>query len=739
MNVFKKFWNSFKNIFGISHNSKYVKDYLDESNMRYSIYMSIVIIILEFYLIIRQTNKYVLTDAYLPVGEATTEYVKSLSFPARFFYYNSYYWLLISLGCSMLFYALFYLSKKKHTKTFFIITNVFAGLLLVLTFLIPLEVVIKKFNFSSYKAATSAVLLIIFYVSLLLFALAVIGSSIYRFLGHRKRILSYVLVISFFGLSCLVFGTMVSFSDFTSSARPKMLICFLMMAIYIGCLLIWKPYISLGLLGSFFLAVYLLVINVERFGGRHFEEGDGINYLTFFISLLMITIAMYNQRVKEAGKDEELEVLATKDTLTGLYSFDYFVNLTKRKIHDENLKTNEWVYLFLDITSFKIFNDQRGFEEGNKFLREVGQVISGVFKNQLISRQSDDHYVAFVPNNNIEEKLDIINEEVEKLDLDIRPGVKVGKYILRDLNEDPHQAIEKARYACAVLEKHVGYSSLYYDAKMHDNYRLIQHIVRHVDEAIENGDLSVKYQPIVLSKNNELCGVEALARWHSAKYGDFSPGLFIAALENAQLIYKVDLAILRKVCADLRYNLANDYPPIPASINVSRLDFAIVDIVSMIDEIVQEYEVPRELISIELTESALLDDNKVLKTAIDEFHKLGYKVWLDDFGAGYSSLNVLNDYDFDLIKLDMKFLSDFEHNKKSKALINSVVKMAKEIEVDTLCEGVETDEEARFLKQIGCEKLQGYFFGKPSTYEEMKDKIINGHFKLSKEIKKQEQ
>ena len=510
MGFIKKIWTSFKNIFGISHNSKYVKSYLDVSNMRYSIYMSIVIIILEIYLVIRQTGKYVLSNAHI-----SNEYILGLSTPARFFYYNSYYWLLMSLGFTMLFYAFLYLSKKRYRKGLFITTNVFAGIMIALTALIPLEISIKQIGFTSYKSTTVAILLIIFYSSLLCFALSVIGSSIYRYRGHKGRLLSYILVISFFGLTCLVFGTMVSFSDFTSTERPKMLICFLMMAIYIGCLLIWKPYISLGLLGTFFLGVYLLVINVERFGGRHFEEGDGINYLTFFISLIMITIAMYNQRVKEAHKDEELEFLATKDTLTGLYSFDYFITLTKRKINDENLKVNDWVYLFLDITSFKIFNDQKGFEEGNRFLKEVGAIISTAFKGQLVSRQSDDHYVAFVPNNKVEERLDFINEEVEKLDLDIRPGVKVGKYIMCDVNEDPHQAIEKARYACAVLEKSPGYSSLYYDSEMHDNYRLIQHIVRHVDDAIELDHLTVKYQPIVYSSNNELCGVEALARWNS--------------------------------------------------------------------------------------------------------------------------------------------------------------------------------------------------------------------------------
>ena len=716
----KKYWNSFKNVLGFRRNSKYVKDYLDDTNMRYSIFMSIIIILLEIFLIIRQINKHVIPD--VKDGANAIQ---------AFFGYTSLYWLLMGLGFSMLFYALFYSSKKKNKKGLFIATNISAGITLALTALFPFE----KPAFSDYTSATNSVLLIIFYLSIVLFALSTIGSSIYRFFGGKKRILSTVLVISFFGLTCLIFGMRVSFSDFSHLERPKMLICFLMMAIYIGCLLIWKPYLSLGILGTFFLSLYILVINVERFGGRHFEEGDAINYLTFLISLLMITTAMYNQRTKEANKDEELELLATKDTLTGLYSFEYFVTLTKRKIHDENLKKHEYVYLFIDVTNFKIFNDQRGFEEGNRFLKEVGKVISKTFGGQLISRQSDDHFVAFVPNDKVEEKLETINKDIEKLDLDIRPGIKVGEYLLRDINEDPHQAVEKARYAREELNRKINQTSSLYNKEMHDNYRLIQHIVRSVDEAIEKGYLTVKYQPIVLSDDNQLVGVEALSRWQDPKYGDFSPALYIKALENAQLIYKIDLAILRKACADLHYNISNKLPVIPTSINVSRIDFNLLDMVSKIDEIVKEYGVPPELIAIEITESALTEDEDSLKSGIERLHKLGYSVWLDDFGAGYSSFNILNDYDFDLLKLDMKFLSDFENNNKAKSLISSVVSMAKEVGIMTLCEGVENDGEARFLKSIGCEKLQGYFFGKPYTYQELMNKIESDSYTLAKEMK----
>ena len=445
---------------------------------------------------------------------------------------------------------------------------------------------------------------------------------------------------------------------------------------------------------------------------------------------------MYDQRVVEAKKDEELELLATRDTLTGLYAYEYFTTLVARQVQDDSVKLDDWIFLFMDITSFKVFNDQRGFEEGNKFLKDVGEVLAKQFNDGLVSRQSDDHYVVFCPDKNIEEKLTFINSNIEHLDLDIRPGIKVGGYILRDKKEDPHQCIEKARYACTELKDHYFGNFLKYDQKMHDNYRLVQYVVRHVDEAIENNYIKAFYQPVAWSKDKTICGVEALARWIDPKYGFLTPNLFIGALEDSQLVYKLDIAVLRIVCKDILFNIENNLPVIPVSINFSRYDFAVVDIVSMIDEVVSELKVPKQYLHIEITESALTKDEDNLKKAMDRLHKLGYAIWLDDFGSGYSSFNVLKDFNFDVLKLDMKFLVGFEGNAKAKTLIKAVVQLADQIGMKTLCEGVETLEQAEFLKSVNCGRLQGYLIGKPMSYDDLKEKIVGKQYTISKEIEK---
>ncbi len=723
----KKVLDKVREILGLKHNSQYVKDYLNEANIRSSIYMSAVIVILEVWMILR----------YIIEGDvADAVKANNNNLFLGMFKTTQTFWLFLSLGITMFAYAIFYLYKKK-SKVPYVVVIICAVITLIFTALMPFE------TFRSVKDAngnvdgfplTKNLLLVAYYVSIMLFALCIICASTYKIKSNKKTWVSSLLVITFFALTCLVFGIRVSFSDYFNSAQQKQIICFLMMSIYIGCLLIWKPYVSLGILGTVFLGFYFLLKAFETH--RPLFDGDVVNYITFFISLLLICVSIYDQRVKEAQKDEELEILATEDTLTGLLSFEYFISVTKRSIDHDRLKVQEWVYLFLDITNFKIFNDQRGFEEGNKFLHETARILNETFPNSSITRQSDDHFVVFTRNEGILEKIKEANQKIGKLDLDIRPGIKVGAYIFRDPLEDPHQSVEKARYACAFLKNDMAHNYLEYDLKMHENYRLVQYIVRHIEEAVEKGNIEVFYQPVVWAKDESLCSLEALARWRDDKFGFLPPDKFVPALEAAQLAHKLDFAVLELVCKNLKHCILNDLPVLPVSINFSRMDFILVNVVDTIESIVNKYKIPRDLIHIEVTESALLESQDNLKNAIKKFHEKGFEVWLDDFGSGYSSLNALKEFEFDVLKLDMRFLSGFTNNDKSKALIKSVILLANQIGMKTVCEGVERKEQSIFLKSVNCDRLQGYCYGKPDTYDKIEQKIAKKELILSKEIKK---
>ncbi|MCR5286845.1 MAG: EAL domain-containing protein [Saccharofermentans sp.] len=245
---------------------------------------------------------------------------------------------------------------------------------------------------------------------------------------------------------------------------------------------------------------------------------------------------------------------------------------------------------------------------------------------------------------------------------------------------------------------------------------LEQHVVNRIDDAIANGWIKVYYQPVIRTLTGELCGFESLARWIDPEYGFLSPAQFVTSLEEAELIYKLDIFMIEKVCSDIHDRLTADLDMVPVSINFSRLDFLTCDMLEVLENAVNKYDIPRDYIHVEITESMMITDGDFMQEVIEGFREKGFAVWMDDFGSGYSSLNLLKDFNVDVIKLDMKFLSSM--NVKSKAIVKSLITMAKDIGIKTLAEGVETEEEKDFLHEIGCGRLQGYFYGKPLPLEE---------------------
>ena len=713
----KNFFSKIADMFGFKRSTKYVDKYLHKANIRSAIFMGAIIVILELWLVIRQHTEYI-----FELTKENGNYFKNV------FDYTSLFWLNMSMGASLVAYSLYY-QKAKKNKGLMMTIITFSAIGVILCCLLPMEGRIKNYN---PKKVVDTVLLIVFYVTILAFHIATIVATIYQYKGGKNEWIRSVLIITLFALACLVFGVRVSYGDFFSTKDAKQIICFLTMAIYVACLLIWKPYISIGILGAVFLGFYfLLKSNASQ---RALPDGDEVNYITFFISLTMVSVSIYNQRLHEARKDEELELLATVDKLTGLMTYTHFLNECNKKVKTDNLKAGEYAYLFMNVNSFKVYNDQKGYVAGDAFLKNVGNIISEAFPGSFISRQSDDHFVAFVPNEKLLENLGEIREKVRALDEDIKPNLSIGYYVIEDNEVDSHAGVEKARYANAELKRKGKFDYLQYDMKLHDHFNLVQYVVSNVDEAIKNGWIVAYYQPVVYSKDNTLCGVEALARWIDPKYGILNPGVFIGTLEDAHLAHKVDLAMLDIVCKNMRRVLDEGGQIVPTSINFSRADFSVVDIPEEVRKITSKYRIPTEYLHIEITESALIDEQFDLKEAMARLRKYGFAIWLDDFGSGYSSFNTIKDYAFDVVKLDMAFLKGFDKNEKSKPVIDSVIKMADNIHMHTLCEGVETKEQASFLKKIGCEKLQGYLFSKPISYEELNGKIAKGELVISKEL-----
>ena len=240
---------------------------------------------------------------------------------------------------------------------------------------------------------------------------------------------------------------------------------------------------------------------------------------------------------------------------------------------------------------------------------------------------------------------------------------------------------------------------------------LEKYIQEHIDEAIEKGWIRAYYQPVIRTMNGKIAGYEALARWEEPEKGMLMPKVVVLALESCSSIYKLDLEILRQICKKYRENRAGGLENVPVSFNLSRFDFEIPDIHSRINDILGHFDVPHSMINIEIPENTSSYGDEILEAHIRRFHKDGYKVWMDDFGSGYSTFNTLQIHDFDTIKLDMLFLRNF--NDKAEEIIRAVIKLAKKLNMRTVCEGVETEEQAEFLKSVGCELMQGWHFGMP--------------------------
>ncbi len=250
---------------------------------------------------------------------------------------------------------------------------------------------------------------------------------------------------------------------------------------------------------------------------------------------------------------------------------------------------------------------------------------------------------------------------------------------------------------------------------------IAEYVVNNIDIAIEKGWVKVFYQPVIRTLTRQLCGAESLARWVDPVHGFLTPDKFIGPLEDSGQIHKLDSFIVEKVCSDISERLEKNLDTVSVSVNLSKRDFENADMLRVVENAVAKYNIPRDYIHVEITESMIVSDAILMKKVIDGFRNAGFEVWMDDFGSGYSSLNHLKDYEFDTIKMDMEFLASF--TDKSKAIMTSAITMAKDIGSMTLAEGVENEEQVDFLYSIGCGKLQGYYYGKPQPIEVFFDHI----------------
>lgn len=431
----------------------------------------------------------------------------------------------------------------------------------------------------------------------------------------------------------------------------------------------------------------------------------------------------------------EAEILASNretDDLTGLLNMAFFYNKVQVLLGAPDLRRQDVAFIHFDIPNFKLYNERHGFAMGDELLCDLARTIKDEFAGATISRFSDDHFVVFttIPREDVVEHVDniyrkmLLTEDVNK-----KVKVKAGIFYMDDPHGEVGLACDHARLACNSIKSRHDVNYCIYDDIIRDTLRRQQFVVDHIDEAIANDYIKVFYQPIIRVETGNICGYEALVRWIDPKEGMLPPGYFIETLEHFHLIHFVDEYVVKKVCQDYRALADAGEVLVPISVNISRLDFEVCDVFKLLEDFTEIYDVPRSMIEVEITESVFNDNSGLIKSETKKIREAGYEVWIDDFGSGYSSLNTIAEYDFDVLKLDMIFMHGIEKNPRTKPLMRYIIEATKELGISPLCEGVENVENYNFLKEIGCDRAQGYYFGKPMPLNDLLDTMYERGYK----------
>ena len=433
-----------------------------------------------------------------------------------------------------------------------------------------------------------------------------------------------------------------------------------------------------------------------------------------------------NQALTNALHEESILKANYYDELTGLPNLTHFFDLAEAGNEALLRRGDTSVLLYIDLNGMKYYNHKYSFVEGDKLLKSFARLLVSIYSADNCGHIGADRFSVFTKEEGLEDTLRRLFREARDINGGNSLPVRVGIYSSRLEVVPVSVAYDRAKIACDALKKTDSSNFNYYGKQLRDYVRKSQYIQQNIDKAVAEKWIQVYYQPIIRAVNEKVCDVEALARWIDPAEGYLSPADFIPFLEDAGLIYKLDLYVVEQVLEKMRMQADTGLYIVPHSINLSRSDFDACDIVEEIRKRVDAAGVSRDKITIEITESIIGSDFDFMKEQVERFQKLGFPVWMDDFGSGYSSLDVLQSIKFNLLKFDMSFLKKLDEGESGKIILTELMKMATELGVDTICEGVETIEQVHFLQEIGCSKLQGYYYSKPVPLEVVQERHQTG-------------
>ncbi len=416
--------------------------------------------------------------------------------------------------------------------------------------------------------------------------------------------------------------------------------------------------------------------------------------------------------------EEALGHTAALDNLTGLMSKESFCQAVEQLLTSEKdaAARGEFALVYIDFHRFKVINELFGRNKGDLLLVFIADVLRRNVKAPGFScRAVSDHFILFMPvgDGAVDNSLKALQTALADFDLPFEVTFHAGIYQTTATALSANTMIDRAAMALASIKGSYNTRHARYTPDMRKALLGEQEITGMMATALAEKQFIVHYQPQYNHSTGMLVGAEALVRWDHPENGLIAPGVFIPIFEKNGSITNLDLYVFRQVCAFLKKCADTGWAVVPVSVNFSRYDVFLPDFVDHLEDIRKEYDVPSKYLRVELTESVMVNGPDYINDVIRKLHDRGYVVEMDDFGSGYSSLNVLKDIDLDIIKLDMRFLSQNDHGRKGGTILSSVVRMAKWLNLPVIAEGVETVEQADFLKSIGCEYIQGYLYSRP--------------------------
>ncbi|MCR4605712.1 MAG: EAL domain-containing protein, partial [Eubacterium sp.] len=451
-----------------------------------------------------------------------------------------------------------------------------------------------------------------------------------------------------------------------------------------------------------------------------------IRHLAFVIMILLVAMTVVSVLLCVHIAKE----MTDKDALTGVLNFDALIKVATK--YKRKNKLSRYNGLAVSIRDFKYINQEYGSAVGDIVLIEYSRKLSEyLYKGEIIARNGADNFIVLIEHFRVEGFLDLI----EEMRIDVGNDVVLpisSRCGIYDISEEDtiHDVVSAGLIALGTSRVSSTDSFVWFHEKGRKQIIKQKEILTGYKRAISEEEFVVYYQPKVEIATGKLCGCEALVRWF--KDGTLvPPNSFIPVLEDDGKIQELDFYVFRKVCRDVKEWLARGIEPVRISSNFSKLHLHNRNFISDVKSIIEDNEVNTDYLEAELTESSGYEDLGALQEFVNSMAEIGVHTSMDDFGTGYSSLSLLKDVDTNVVKLDRSFLRDVEKgDKKDLKLIENVVHMIHDMNRHVLCEGVETEKQAKILLDMGCHIAQGYLYDKPLTRDEFEKRLINPQYDI---------